>query len=252
MRKKSASPQSRVQSALNIKRLTEDRRLALYLLEEVAELGGLNTYPPVPKLDAIEIVRTGSNLECVNCGAGTEGGKLYCGELCGQIAGTVRYVRGRITDGRIWKPDIQSGIGIRLLMQNGGGYPVKERKLTKDLRQKILARDGGLCARCGKPANEVDHIKGSSCDEENLRAVCGRCNKKMAFDGFRLATSEEAEFIKSMNSDIACRVAFSTSAKTCDHEAWNKIWPSIRSARVKKWRELLARAENNFEAWPPS
>jgi hypothetical protein len=50
----------------------------------------------------------------------------------------------------------------------------------KELRLRILARDGHLCQVCGRPATHVDHIQprshGGRSVPENLRATCQKCN----------------------------------------------------------------------------
>jgi len=50
----------------------------------------------------------------------------------------------------------------------------------KELRLKILARDGRLCQLCGRPATHVDHIRprsqGGRSVPDNLRATCATCN----------------------------------------------------------------------------
>lgn len=51
------------------------------------------------------------------------------------------------------------------------------------VREEILKRDGHKCAICGKPGNEVDHIKaivngGAMWDYDNLRVLCHNCHCK--------------------------------------------------------------------------
>lgn len=57
------------------------------------------------------------------------------------------------------------------------------------VRLLVLERDGKMCQvrgpRCELDANEVDHIipilaGGALYDEDNLRAICGNCNKRRA------------------------------------------------------------------------
>ena len=53
----------------------------------------------------------------------------------------------------------------------------------KQLRLRILARDGHECAYCGEPADSVDHVVsrasgGDMWDPDNLVACCRRCNSK--------------------------------------------------------------------------
>ena len=66
----------------------------------------------------------------------------------------------------------------------------------KQLRLRILMRDGYECAYCGETADTVDHVisrhhGGDMWDPENLVAACKRCNsmkgdrpmKKAVFSG---------------------------------------------------------------------
>ena len=50
----------------------------------------------------------------------------------------------------------------------------------KTQRLIVLKRDCYICAYCGEPANEVDHIQprvlGGTDDLDNLVAACRRCN----------------------------------------------------------------------------
>ena len=55
-------------------------------------------------------------------------------------------------------------------------------KRWKDLRIKILNRDGWVCWICQGEANQVDHIiprvkGGDIFDQDNLAAICRRCNQ---------------------------------------------------------------------------
>src|SRR5450759_4225089 len=51
---------------------------------------------------------------CVGCDRPSA--RTYCSELCQQEATTVRYLRRVLADSRVNDPDVQAGIGIRLLM----------------------------------------------------------------------------------------------------------------------------------------
>jgi 5-methylcytosine-specific restriction endonuclease McrA len=48
----------------------------------------------------------------------------------------------------------------------------------------VLARDRYVCQLCGAPATEVDHVvrvaDGGSDHPDNLRAICGRCQRSPA------------------------------------------------------------------------
>ena len=52
----------------------------------------------------------------------------------------------------------------------------------KEVRLRVLARDGYTCAYCGQEADQVDHVQsrvsgGSMFDPDNLVAACRRCNQ---------------------------------------------------------------------------
>lgn len=49
------------------------------------------------------------------------------------------------------------------------------------MRECVLERDGHKCRICGRPANEVHHIRpksfgGSKCNPRNLICLCGKCH----------------------------------------------------------------------------
>jgi len=62
--------------------------------------------------------------------------------------------------------------------------PPKARKGStrqwRELRQRILERDGYTCRTCGAPATHVDHVvpvvKGGRDHGANLAAACQSCN----------------------------------------------------------------------------
>ncbi|MBN6210644.1 MULTISPECIES: HNH endonuclease [Ralstonia] len=54
------------------------------------------------------------------------------------------------------------------------------KSLGKEIRKRVL--DGSVCAACGATSNLViDHVvpivRGGSCDESNLQALCDPCNR---------------------------------------------------------------------------
>jgi hypothetical protein len=58
-------------------------------------------------------------------------------------------------------------------------------RIPDAVRAAVIVRDGGRCRRCGSTRNlEVDHIvahsRGGSSEEDNLQALCRRCNRRKA------------------------------------------------------------------------
>lgn len=50
----------------------------------------------------------------------------------------------------------------------------------QQIRQAVLARDGGRCQLCGDTATQIDHIvpraAGGANGMDNLRSLCARCH----------------------------------------------------------------------------
>jgi len=61
-------------------------------------------------------------------------------------------------------------------------HKVLGTKKWKNKRLSILQRDGYECYICGGQAEQVDHLiarskGGDVFDDDNLMAICGRCNR---------------------------------------------------------------------------
>jgi 5-methylcytosine-specific restriction endonuclease McrA len=61
-------------------------------------------------------------------------------------------------------------------------HKVLGTKKWKNKRLSVLQRDGYECYVCGGQADQVDHIiprvkGGDVFDDDNLMAICGRCNR---------------------------------------------------------------------------
>ena len=245
--RRTLNPGRKIMIALGRLNIHPARELALYLLQDVEQQGGFNPrLPPAPLTPEVLTIYK-MNFECLNCGKAATQGKLYCDEMCTDSAHMVRYIRKCISDERIWDLNIQEALGTKLLMIYGGGYPKVQRRITTNVRATVFERDGGRCAVCGAAADQIDHINGSSADLQNLRAICGSCNRDRAFAGARPATEQEIEFMQSINRDLAQRIAAPATYKVCDHPDWSKLWTKIRGARVREWNRLQDDAESEFE-----
>lgn len=224
--------------------LEPGRRLALILLTYVRDLEAVSAYINDESLDFDrEIAGFMDTLKCVNCSKeiNIEGSVIYCSEYCQQIAGTIRYVRRARIDQRESEIEFQVGLGDRLNHLPNGGYPARDRLLSKELRETIFKRDNYTCRICGKKkAQQIDHIKGSSNDPTNLQAACSDCNREKAFSDLRLITPEEREAIEKLYLNMAMRIVTPFPSLACDdHERWQKTEPKIRGARKKAIKETL-------------
>jgi hypothetical protein len=150
-------------------------RLCGYLLALVHEVADALVEQPMLNHDR-ECIRLLDSIACVNCGKMVGRPSLVCGDFCQQMANTIRYARRVTEDGRIERIAVQEGIGKKLFLLSGGGYPQSQRRLSMPVRQAVFERDNWKCTLCGKKATQIDHIAGSSSDMSNLRAACADCN----------------------------------------------------------------------------
>ena len=133
-------------------------------------------------------------------------------------------------------------------MLSGGGYPAAERKISPELREQIFERDGYKCLKCGKAAEQIDHIKGSSNDPQNLASLCADCNREKAFKTAVPATKQQSDQIDQMLEDMAKRIASPKPLLLCDdYEHWRSLQGKMMGARKRRYRELQEEAENDFE-----
>ncbi len=250
VRKKSALPcrQPSYLDALNDPLLPEDRRLALQLARTVHQCQRKRELTLSPADFSEKQHAHVHELRCMNCGKEFGQASLFCRDFCKQQAKLVRYVRKAISEKRIASPDVQEGIGIKLWLLTGEGYPTSERSVPEKRRKEIFERDRYTCSLCGRPADQMDHIAGNSDDPSNLRALCGECNRRGAFRNAREPTREEAKNFKSAFLDMAKRIAAPEPTLPCDDpERWDKSWRAIRNSRRERCRELEEEAEGEFE-----
>lgn len=144
--------------------------------------------------------------------------RIYCSDLCSQVADWVRYFQRTRADGRWRLPDIQESLSVRLAHISAGGYDDSGRSLSAKVRGEIIERDGGICRKCGKPGNEIDHIAGSSADLSNLQLLCRDCHmeKTMA-----LMVPATPDVVARVFDPIHERALEVPNRQPCDSMDWN-------------------------------
>ena len=232
-------------------RIDPSRRNALNLLVLVHEAKGTSSTEPVESRDD-ELARLVLSLDCANCGNEVSRPALYCSDLCTQTADVVRYVRRCLSDGRVERPDVQEGIGSKLLMLTADGYPKKARNVSEARRAEVFARDNFKCVLCGADATQIDHINGHSDDPSNLRAVCRTCNITEAFNNARTVTPESDpglySYIEGLFRTLADRIAHAAPLRACDDEtAWNAAQKRLMPRRRIRFREVQEEREGDFQ-----
>jgi 5-methylcytosine-specific restriction endonuclease McrA len=163
---------------------------------------------------------------------------LFCGEFCTQVASFVRYARRVVRDPvRSADPDVKEAIRTRMAILIGGGYPERARRLTKEQRAAIIDRDDGKCVRCGEPADEIDHIAGSSCEPSNLQLLCDRCHNAKTQQAFIPATPQQSSWAKELWDT---RIFVDQPVRLCDDDQhWDSVWRRLKSERgARLWERL--------------
>jgi 5-methylcytosine-specific restriction endonuclease McrA len=177
---------------------------------------------------------------CISCDAKLEieNQTLFCTEFCKQVAQFVRYARGVIRDpSRANDPEVSEAMRIRMAILLGGGYPERARRLNVAQRTAIIERDGGRCRRCGEPANEIDHIAGSSSDPSNLQLLCDRCHNDKTKSTFVPANEEQRAWAQELWDT---RIFAEQPLRLCDDETkWKQEWRTLKIQRTDQlWKRL--------------
>jgi 5-methylcytosine-specific restriction endonuclease McrA len=172
---------------------------------------------------------------CPNCDRQMTEAVLFCSDLCRDEAKFVRYFRACIRDGRLEQPDVQEALRIRLAHILGGGYPGRLRRLSKEIRETVFVRDQRRCQKCGGEANQIDHIRGSSNDIDNLQLLCAKCHNEKTSEGFVKITPETHPEEWAKREALLARVHAPQPTRLSDSPEWDKVWRSVQKGR----REVL-------------
>lgn len=126
------------------------------------------------------------------------------------------------------------------------GYDEQARHLTPAQKAAIRKRDNGLCARCGRPGAEIDHIDGSSDDPANLQLICLDCHHTKTRQAMTTITDPaEQAAIAVLHAELADRIDSPAPRRACDNEqAWARAWrswPTIMAAGAYECNQVPLR-----------
>lgn len=179
---------------------------------------------------------------CANCfePLPEETDRLFCSDWCIETAGSVRYFRKTARDGRHNDPDVQAAIQTRLAFLLVGGYQALGRRLPTATCAEVTRRDGGVCQKCGKPANQIDHIEGSSGELDNLQLLCAQCHHEKTVSNFVPAPA----VFQAMVAELFLNRVFpdEPSRLADDETAWDGTWRGLKKARRQR---LVTELENS-------
>jgi hypothetical protein len=96
---------------------------------------------------------------CPNCGKlAVSERSPYCSTFCREQSAYVRRFRNSIATELIYDSERQAALGTALWSLQGGGFPRRQLMVPDKVVAKVIAREGGVCAVCGAPATEIDHV----------------------------------------------------------------------------------------------
>ena len=162
---------------------------------------------------------------------------LFCSEWCKETASSVRYFRGVSSDGRLDDPEVQEAVKIRLAFLPVGGYQALGRQLSRSIRNEVIQRDQGSCRHCGAPANQVDHVAGSSSNLNNLQLLCDNCHREKTSNNLVDAPADIQSLIAEL---IMTRVVPDEPTRLADNGAlWESTWRALKAARRQRLIDLM-------------
>lgn len=179
---------------------------------------------------------------CANCGDPLTHWlpRLFCDDWCRETAEAARYARGSTRDGRAEDdPKVLNSIWIRFAHLLSGGYQSLGRDVTPAVRTAVIARDGGICVRCGEPANQLDHIDGSDNSAENLQLLCDDCHRAKTQESLHPASHDESLLLKMVR---LVRIWPEQAVLLCDDEFAIHVTPSAYMERCSKLPPLVSSA----------
>ena len=81
----------------------------------------------------------------------------------------------------------------------------------RKIRERIIARDGGMCQMCGMEGDSVDHIvprsRGGGDEDFNLQLLCRSCN-----------SGKGGRVFSSVSTPLTLHVPFYTKNESTSHD----------------------------------
>jgi 5-methylcytosine-specific restriction endonuclease McrA len=186
--------------------------------------------PPSSSAQTLEAL-TSFPFPCPNCDKSMNDAALFCSDLCKDEAKFVRYFRACLRDGRYDEPEVQEALQIRVAHILGGGYAERQRRLPQAVREAVIARDKGRCRKCGGPGNQIDHIRDSSSDLDDLQLLCPQCHNEKTTAGFVTISEETHPEEWAKHEALLARVHAPRAVRLCDGTEWTQLWRTLLKAR---------------------
>lgn len=159
---------------------------------------------------------------------------LYCSTWCQEIAGSVRYKRRVMRDGRFNDPEVQAAVFTTNSFLLIGGYKSLGRTLSPPIRREVKARDSGHCQQCGEPGTEIDHINGSSDGLQNLQLLCTHCHREKTARALGGDSPSQSPLLL---GNWITRVMPEVPILLADDQAqWPEIYRRLKSERRRRLR----------------
>jgi 5-methylcytosine-specific restriction endonuclease McrA len=159
---------------------------------------------------------------------------VYCGDLCKQVSGFVRYYQRKALAGELERPDIREALNTMAAHIASGGYKRRLRRLPFAVRRAVMERDNGECQICGAPGTSIDHMWDSSPDLANLRLLCIRCH--MLVTALSMQPAPRV-VVATVHRPLVARALASDHRQPCDLLSWDhRAW--VAGASVAGGKEL--------------
>lgn len=134
------------------------------------------------------------------------------------------------------------------LVHPGSGRAVTDYAVV---RHFVMVRDQATCQECGRTADQVDHIwprkHGGEDHVENLRAICGECNRRKG-DRVGLRTAPTERLADAIDAACARAEAALGEADRFAEELHRRHAPTLNAVAVAALLSVASAAHVRAEA----